>query len=330
MVGLRGPAVGAALGILGSIVWGLVLVVWGGIYLWGATAQGTVVELLTHQSGSSTYCRPVVAYEVGTTPHRMESMVSSSPCGWEKDETVTVYFRADNPADGYLFGFSHLLPLWALTAAGFALFVLAARAFRAGPTHEGRRTDVAARPVVALEQAPDDVVVGVRGTVNATGSTVESPMSGRRCLAYEVAVRRPVFGERGELIHRAFVVKAFELREESGAVASLGAGVAVEVALEPRDRGTTTDEPSKRLTDLLTKAGFDPVDARTTDNDYEWTEGFVEEGDEVVLYACFGAETEQATGATYRAGARRFVAKAPPDGVVLLSTAASGNDEQQA
>ncbi len=326
---MRGPAVGATLVILGMTVWGLELLLWGGVFLWGETSRGTVVELLTHQSGSATYCRPVVAYDVGTTTHRIESAVSSSPCGWEQDQSVTVYFRAENPADGHLLGLMHNFPLWVLTAAGLALFVLGARAFRAGPADGEARPEALSKPIVGLANAPEDAVVGVRGRVSATATSLEAPMSGQPCLAYEVVVRRPVFGEPGEVIHRAFAVKAFELREEGGAVAQLGAGVPMEVALEPLDRGRTTDEPSEELTALLTRAGFDAVDARTTDNDYEWTEARVEEGDEVVLYAYFHAEIESESSATYRAGPPRFVATAPPDGVVLLSTAGSTDEDSR-
>jgi len=316
---MRGPAAGAALAILGATLLGVVLLLWGGVYLWGETTPGTVVAVHWAGSGSDRACSPEVTYQVDGEPYRMMSMVAVSPCSWEEGERITIYFRPSNPADGYLFGIGHLMPMWFLTACGLALLGLSVRAFAGSRGEVDAGAERPRGPILALSEAPLGDVVGVRGKAQATGSTLTAPMSGRTCLAYEVEVRQPVYGEEGELIHRASAAAPFILREASGAQAELLDGTAIDVALEPDRRGSTEEEPSERLTELLTEAGFDSVEARTTDNDYLWTEGIVEEGGEVVIHGCVRPEHDDQSG--YRAGAPRFLVEAPPEGNVIVSSA---------
>lgn len=145
----------------------------------------------------------------------------------------------------------------------------------------------------------------------------------RTGLAFELEVRRPIFGEEGELIHRASRAEAFVLRDGAGVQAELLAGTAVDVALAPNRRGSTEEKASKRLTRLLTEAGLPAVDARTTDNHYVWVEGLIGEGDEVVVYGQLRPERDEATA--YRDGGARFVIEAPPDGEVVIVSEKRGH-----
>ncbi|MCA9620610.1 MAG: DUF3592 domain-containing protein, partial [Myxococcales bacterium] len=313
---MRGPAASLALAILSATALGMVLMIWGGVFLWGESTPGRVVELHWQRRNDKPGCSPEIAYEVNGETHRFVSAVTTTPCGWAKGEPMTVYYRPSRPDDGYVFTFATTLPMWFFVVVGLGLAGMSLRAFLQRPGSNDEGSEPPDQPVVELADAPPDDVVGIVGTVEATGHRLTAPMSGRSCLAYEVEVRRPVFGEEGELIHRVSKAAPFLLREGSGAQAEVLAGTALAVTLDPDRRGDTEASPSKRLEQLLTEAGFDRLTARTTDNHYLWSEGVVLEGQEVVVHGCFRPEKVEGG---YRAGAPRFVVEAPPEGQVVVS-----------
>jgi hypothetical protein len=322
---MRGPVVAGVLAAAAAAAFGLALLIFGPVYLWGASVTGHVDEVRQTEHSSKS-CSPVISYEVDGKAYVFRSDVSTSPCTFEQGEAVDVYYAADNPSDAHTAGGGSGFGLLLLIGAGLAASYHAVRAHLRGRGEVDAGAEHPALAVVALAAAPMGKPMGVRGSVAWAGEALVAPLTGRRCVAFEVEVRSPVFGEEGELIHRASAYRPFTLRGEGGVMATLREGVTTDVALHADERGDTQGKPSERLTELLGKAGFSRLDASTSDNRYLWSEGIVREGDEVTVYAQLAPEPE--TGAGYRKGATRLSIEAPPGGKVIIATHGGGGREQ--
>jgi hypothetical protein len=305
-------SLGIALVVLGVVPLLLGLAV-SGPYLWGRSAEGRVIRVVRVDRDT---CRPVVGYVVDAKPYEMESQVGSSPCGWSEGEPVTVRFLDGSPADGYLVSFSTTLPLGLLGLLGIG-FVVAGLRRATGSPDEAKPTASATAPV-RLADAPLGRTVTVQG-VFRMHTELRAPLSGEACGAWKVLVRRPLVGEEGELVCWAAAVRPFEL-DDGEATLEVPSRMTIQLELEPTSRGRVRHEPAPKLAELLRSRGKDAIDADPTQNDYDWSEGIVRDGDVVTLVVAV-ERAASSDDAAYRAGRRRLVAAVPSSGAIVVRTA---------
>lgn len=314
---MRGPLVALAFAVLAASCFLLALIIFGPVFLWGESVSGRVDEV-RHSGHSSQSCTPVISYEVAGETHVYRSSVWSSPCAFVEGEVVTVRYPRNNPSNGLPDGGGSTLGLLMLIVGGLVLSYQAVRAHLRGSDQPDAGAERPELDVVPLAKAPMHETIGLRGIVKAAGDVLEAPLTGRPCIAYEVEVRSPIFGEEGELIHRASAHVPFTLHEDDGTVATLREAATTDVDLAPDRRGNTESEPNERLVALLKAAGFDSYTATTPTDDYHWSEGIVRAGDRLTVYAQLTPAPEATTG--YRKGGQRFIIEAPANGKVILAT----------
>lgn len=309
-------ALAPGMAILSACAFILALVIYGPVYLWGETVPGRVDEVRRSNSSNQS-CTPVIHYEVDGETYEYRSDVWSSPCTFTEGESVTLHYPTGNPSDAWPESGGGAFGLLLLLVGGALLAYKAARArFDDSDEHDAgaERPDAAVHP---LHSVPTGRLVGVRGVVEAGDETLVAPLTGRACVAYEVEIRRPVFGEEGELSHRASAHLPLRLRGEDGTSAALHEGVAADVHLTPDRRGDTSEEPNERLAALLKEEGFASY---AVDDPFVWSEGIVRVGDTLTVYGHLAPETDSEKSTGYRKGAKHFVVEAPKGGEVVLAT----------
>jgi hypothetical protein len=105
-------------------------------------------------------------------------------------------------------------------------------------------------------------------------------------------------------------------------VLEVARGTTVRLQLEPSVRGECRRQDAPALSALLRAQGRDALDADTSQNDYDWSEAVVQDGDEVTVVA----QIERADGqaGAYRAGLRLRATPATSGAVVVETSATSG------
>ena len=274
------PRYGAFLLIVALATFGVGLLIFGTDYIWVESTEGRVSELLWSKKSGSPMCTPVFEYEVDGATHRKERDVRESACGWSEGESLTIYYSADAPGEGYALTFFGLLPLLIGSAVGLYFLARSYRAFRGRP--KTLQELVADLEIFPLSEAPTERWVGLRGTLRMKGEPLTAPISKTPCAVWEAKVYRLLNSTR-VLIRHNRKISAFAI-VDGEREASFAAPDEVKVMLA-EDRTAKTDGYDEVLEAHLENVRVPKGSRNTSKDPFEWTEGTLSDADATVIYA---------------------------------------------